>query len=79
MITNNNRIEGKKPLGLMLSPQLRTVGIRYSKKDKNNGKTDETEHGIGKSVKYQSRRRTYLLRTNPGPLNGLGQLTTLLY
>ncbi|GKE04828.1 hypothetical protein Tco_1396846, partial [Tanacetum coccineum] len=27
MITNNNRIEGKKPLGLMLSPQLKTVGI----------------------------------------------------
>ncbi|GKA16690.1 hypothetical protein Tco_0696527, partial [Tanacetum coccineum] len=27
MITNNNRIEGKKPLGLMLLPQLKTVGI----------------------------------------------------
>ncbi|GKF77900.1 hypothetical protein Tco_0230370 [Tanacetum coccineum] len=27
MITNNNRIEGKKPSGLMLSPQLKTVGI----------------------------------------------------
>ncbi|GKE21051.1 putative reverse transcriptase domain-containing protein, partial [Tanacetum coccineum] len=27
MITNNNRIEGKKPLRLMLSPQLKTVGI----------------------------------------------------
>ncbi|GJT39108.1 hypothetical protein Tco_0938973 [Tanacetum coccineum] len=27
MITTNNRIEGKKPSGLMLSPQLKTVGI----------------------------------------------------
>ncbi|GJT57686.1 putative reverse transcriptase domain-containing protein [Tanacetum coccineum] len=27
MITNNSRIEGKKPSGLMLSPQLKTVGI----------------------------------------------------
>ncbi|GJW27308.1 hypothetical protein Tco_0041119 [Tanacetum coccineum] len=27
MITNNNIIEGKKPLGLMLSPQLKMVGI----------------------------------------------------
>ncbi|GJS28619.1 hypothetical protein Tco_0489239 [Tanacetum coccineum] len=27
MITNNNRIEGKKPLGLMLSPQLKTIGM----------------------------------------------------
>ncbi|GJT77716.1 hypothetical protein Tco_1044441 [Tanacetum coccineum] len=27
MITNNNRIEGKKPSGLMLSPQLKTIGI----------------------------------------------------
>ncbi|GKB50514.1 putative reverse transcriptase domain-containing protein [Tanacetum coccineum] len=27
MITNNNRIEGKKLSGLMLSPQLKTVGI----------------------------------------------------
>ncbi|GKA87463.1 putative reverse transcriptase domain-containing protein [Tanacetum coccineum] len=27
MITNHNRIEGKKPSGLMLSPQLKTVGI----------------------------------------------------
>ncbi|GKF73944.1 hypothetical protein Tco_0220276, partial [Tanacetum coccineum] len=27
MITNCNRIEGKKPLGLMLSPQLKTVRI----------------------------------------------------
>ncbi|GKE71680.1 putative reverse transcriptase domain-containing protein, partial [Tanacetum coccineum] len=27
MITNNNRIEGKKPLGLMLPPQLKTVGM----------------------------------------------------
>ncbi|GJS01587.1 putative reverse transcriptase domain-containing protein [Tanacetum coccineum] len=27
MITNNNRIEGKKPSRLMLSPQLKTVGI----------------------------------------------------
>ncbi|GJV63789.1 putative reverse transcriptase domain-containing protein [Tanacetum coccineum] len=27
MITNNNRIEGKKQSGLMLSPQLKTVGI----------------------------------------------------
>ncbi|GKA30085.1 putative reverse transcriptase domain-containing protein [Tanacetum coccineum] len=27
MITNNNRIEGKKPSGLMLPPQLKTVGI----------------------------------------------------
>ncbi|GKD70440.1 reverse transcriptase domain-containing protein [Tanacetum coccineum] len=27
MITNNNRIEGKKSPGLMLSPQLKTVGI----------------------------------------------------
>ncbi|GKC11485.1 putative reverse transcriptase domain-containing protein [Tanacetum coccineum] len=26
MITTNNRIEGKKPLGLMLSPQLKIVG-----------------------------------------------------
>ncbi|GJR42822.1 hypothetical protein Tco_1310925 [Tanacetum coccineum] len=26
MITNNNRIEGKKPSRLMLSPQLKTVG-----------------------------------------------------
>ncbi|GKF88732.1 hypothetical protein Tco_0262695, partial [Tanacetum coccineum] len=27
MITNNNRIEGKKPSWLMLSPQLKTVAI----------------------------------------------------
>ncbi|GKD16126.1 hypothetical protein Tco_1205284 [Tanacetum coccineum] len=27
MITNNNRIEGKQPLGLMLSPQLKTIGM----------------------------------------------------
>ncbi|GKC85077.1 putative reverse transcriptase domain-containing protein [Tanacetum coccineum] len=27
MITNNNRIEGKKPSGLMLSPQLKTIDI----------------------------------------------------
>ncbi|GJY73638.1 hypothetical protein Tco_0478069 [Tanacetum coccineum] len=27
MITNNSRIEGKKPLGLMLLPQLKTKGI----------------------------------------------------
>ncbi|GJS53082.1 putative reverse transcriptase domain-containing protein [Tanacetum coccineum] len=27
MITNNNRLEGKKPSGLMLSPQLKTVGV----------------------------------------------------
>ncbi|GKB68711.1 putative reverse transcriptase domain-containing protein [Tanacetum coccineum] len=27
MITNNNRIEGKKPSGLMLSPQLKTIGM----------------------------------------------------
>ncbi|GJR51523.1 hypothetical protein Tco_1402044 [Tanacetum coccineum] len=27
MITNNNIIEGKKPLGLTLSPQLKTIGI----------------------------------------------------
>ncbi|GJX78424.1 hypothetical protein Tco_0326573 [Tanacetum coccineum] len=27
MITNNNRIEGKKLLGLMLPPQLKTIGI----------------------------------------------------
>ncbi|GKD96114.1 hypothetical protein Tco_1380011 [Tanacetum coccineum] len=26
MITNNNRIEGKKLSGLMLSPQLKTLG-----------------------------------------------------
>ncbi|GKD54629.1 putative reverse transcriptase domain-containing protein [Tanacetum coccineum] len=30
MITNNNRIEGKKPLGLMLSPQLKTIGADKS-------------------------------------------------
>ncbi|GJR49878.1 hypothetical protein Tco_0446326 [Tanacetum coccineum] len=27
MITNNNKIEGKKPSGLMLPPQLKIVGI----------------------------------------------------
>ncbi|GKE84705.1 hypothetical protein Tco_1558447, partial [Tanacetum coccineum] len=27
MITNNNIIEGKKPSGLMLSPQLKIIGI----------------------------------------------------
>ncbi|GJZ76545.1 hypothetical protein Tco_0641217 [Tanacetum coccineum] len=27
MITNNNKIEGKKPLGIMLLPQLKTKGI----------------------------------------------------
>ncbi|GKB37549.1 putative reverse transcriptase domain-containing protein [Tanacetum coccineum] len=30
MITNNNRIEGKKPSGLMLSPQLKIVGADKS-------------------------------------------------
>ncbi|GJU27047.1 putative reverse transcriptase domain-containing protein [Tanacetum coccineum] len=30
MITNNNRTEGKKPSGLMLSPQLKTVGADKS-------------------------------------------------
>ncbi|GKE91866.1 hypothetical protein Tco_1572961 [Tanacetum coccineum] len=29
MITNNNRIEGKKPSGLMLSPQLKTIGRSF--------------------------------------------------
>nr|GEU51650.1 reverse transcriptase domain-containing protein [Tanacetum cinerariifolium] len=27
MITTNNKIEGKKPLGLMLPPQLKTIGM----------------------------------------------------
>ncbi|GKG38497.1 hypothetical protein Tco_0460209, partial [Tanacetum coccineum] len=27
MITTNNRIEGKKPSGLMLPPQLKTIGM----------------------------------------------------
>ncbi|GKF63353.1 hypothetical protein Tco_0186801, partial [Tanacetum coccineum] len=27
MITNNNRMEGKKPLGHMLPPQLKTIGM----------------------------------------------------
>ncbi|GJY88078.1 hypothetical protein Tco_0502706 [Tanacetum coccineum] len=27
MITNNNRIEGKKPSGLMLPPQLKIIGM----------------------------------------------------
>ncbi|GJS59545.1 hypothetical protein Tco_0654329 [Tanacetum coccineum] len=35
-------------------------------KDKNNGKTDKAEHGNEKSAENQSRRRAYLLRTNPG-------------
>ncbi|GJY35256.1 reverse transcriptase domain-containing protein [Tanacetum coccineum] len=30
MTTNNNRIESKKPLGLMLSPQLKTIGADTS-------------------------------------------------
>ncbi|GJR25263.1 putative reverse transcriptase domain-containing protein [Tanacetum coccineum] len=30
MITNNNKIEGKKPSGLMLPPQLRTIGADKS-------------------------------------------------
>ncbi|GJT76196.1 putative reverse transcriptase domain-containing protein [Tanacetum coccineum] len=30
MITNNNRIEGKKPSGIMLSPQLKTIGADKS-------------------------------------------------
>ncbi|GJU22581.1 hypothetical protein Tco_1155923 [Tanacetum coccineum] len=30
MITNNNRIEGKKPSGLMLPPQLRIIGADKS-------------------------------------------------
>ncbi|GKD13907.1 putative reverse transcriptase domain-containing protein [Tanacetum coccineum] len=30
MITNNNRIKGKKPSGLMLSPQLKTIGADKS-------------------------------------------------
>ncbi|GJU32886.1 hypothetical protein Tco_1176475 [Tanacetum coccineum] len=29
MITNNNRIEGKKPSGLMLSPQLKTIALGF--------------------------------------------------
>ncbi|GKD68005.1 reverse transcriptase domain-containing protein, partial [Tanacetum coccineum] len=40
------------------------------KKDKNKANSDETEHGNGKSTENQSRRRTYLLQTNLGPLNG---------
>ncbi|GKC90980.1 retrovirus-related pol polyprotein from transposon 17.6 [Tanacetum coccineum] len=30
MITTNNRIKGKKPLGLMLPPQLKTIGMLES-------------------------------------------------
>ncbi|GKD80969.1 hypothetical protein Tco_1347808, partial [Tanacetum coccineum] len=33
------------------------TGNRYSLKDKNKAKTDKTEHGIGMSMKNQSRRR----------------------
>ncbi|GJY08559.1 hypothetical protein Tco_0375613 [Tanacetum coccineum] len=35
--------------------------IRYSEKDKNNGKTDKTEHGIKKSARNQSRRQSLKL------------------
>ncbi|GJW92581.1 hypothetical protein Tco_0170134 [Tanacetum coccineum] len=43
----------------------------YSLKDKNKAKTDKTKHGIGKSVKSQSRRRVHLKWANPHPFNGL--------
>ncbi|GJY64263.1 hypothetical protein Tco_0465723 [Tanacetum coccineum] len=37
MITTNNRIEGKKLSGLMLSPQLKTVGGHQTRNCRNKG------------------------------------------
>ncbi|GJR42417.1 putative reverse transcriptase domain-containing protein [Tanacetum coccineum] len=49
MITNNNIIEGKKPSGLMLSPQLKIVGILEASLCKKC-----TLHHTGPSVKCQT-------------------------
>ncbi|GKG08137.1 hypothetical protein Tco_0333969 [Tanacetum coccineum] len=56
MITNNNRIEGKKSLGLMLPHQLKTVGTGYSLTDIIEAKPDKTKSGIGKSAKNRGQR-----------------------
>nr|GEV69203.1 hypothetical protein [Tanacetum cinerariifolium] len=39
------------------------LGNGYSQKDKNEAKTDKAEHGIGKSVQNQNRRRMHLSGT----------------
>ncbi|GJV51506.1 ribonuclease H-like domain-containing protein [Tanacetum coccineum] len=39
----------------------------YSLKDKNKAKTDQTEHGIGKSVKSRIQKHVYLKWANPLP------------
>ncbi|GKE23809.1 hypothetical protein Tco_1435321 [Tanacetum coccineum] len=48
-------------------PKIINEGNGYSLKDKNEAKTDKTEHGIGKSVKSRSQRRVHLKWTNPYP------------
>ncbi|GKE48246.1 hypothetical protein Tco_1479504 [Tanacetum coccineum] len=50
-------------------------GNIYSLKDKNEDKTNKTEHMIGMSVKSQTQRRVHLKRTNPHPFDGPGQPT----
>nr|GEV83419.1 hypothetical protein [Tanacetum cinerariifolium] len=49
---------GKSKLSFHRIPE--SLGNGYSQKDKNEAKTDKTEHGIGKSVQNQSRRRMHL-------------------
>ncbi|GJR85020.1 hypothetical protein Tco_0209031 [Tanacetum coccineum] len=53
------------PFVEILSGESKVTDI--SQKDKNKAKTDKTEHEIRKSVRFQSQRRTHLLRTNPDP------------
>ncbi|GJS95654.1 putative reverse transcriptase domain-containing protein [Tanacetum coccineum] len=75
MITNNNRIEGKKPLGLMLPPQLKTVGTAKTKgqplEATYNHSISVTCHACGEKGHYKSQcarannnahGRAYLLR-----------------
>ncbi|GKC16950.1 hypothetical protein Tco_1013732 [Tanacetum coccineum] len=78
MITNNNRIEGKKPSGLMLSPQLKIVG-HQTRNCKNKGPTTRSNmqpvtvtcHAYGEKGHYRNQcpkanysayGRAYLLR-----------------
>nr|GEY82383.1 reverse transcriptase domain-containing protein [Tanacetum cinerariifolium] len=49
-------------------------GNGYSINGQNQSKTDKAKHRNGMSTKNRSRRRTHLLRTNPGPLNGPGRV-----
>ncbi|GKF41918.1 putative reverse transcriptase domain-containing protein, partial [Tanacetum coccineum] len=80
MITNNNRIEGKKPLGLMLPPQLKIIG-HMTRNCRNKGPATGSNlqpvsitcHACGEKGHYKNKfskannndyGRAYLLRDN---------------